>query len=409
MTDLSHNSGSRVGNARRMSWACVKFNNTSTRPISLMSALHFQLLSALALSALLGHAGLLGAVIPVADSRIQKGLSPYNWVCRNDSISSTVCGASITLQFRGTRRVALQVDTAGITTPVAARYPILAWTVNGGMLHTHQLAPKETSILLASGADDLLVDLYIKGMSPFEDRWSGEIPPNSVKISGFAVDDGGSARVPALPDKVWLDIGDSIMSGDGAAYAKGQGRPPNDLWAASDDGRASYGYLLAQHYGYREARIAYGGYNWRGGLARVPALSTLVDQRSAGVNRLSGDVLSPAPAVVLVNLGENGVPAEKDVTESLAKLRRRAGAAARLIVMIPLSGRGRAEISRAFTSYKGASGDALAYLVDLGRIGFATADGQHPTAAGHREIFQAALPALDAVLLKQKPERKVRQ
>jgi len=61
----------------------------------------------------------------------------------------------------------------------------------------------------------VVIDLYIKGMSPFEDRWPGEVPPNSVKITGFSVQAGGSATSVSLPDKVWLNIGDSIMSGDG--------------------------------------------------------------------------------------------------------------------------------------------------------------------------------------------------
>lgn len=359
---------------------------------------HLPVLVATILCAFGGHTRLSGAVIPVTDANVRNGLSPYNWVCQDDSLSSSVCGASLTLGFQGTRQVTLQVDTGGITTPVPGRYPIIAWSVNGGVFQTHQLAPQETAVLLVAGVEDPVIDLYIKGMSPFEDRWSGEIPPNSVKLTGFSVDEGGSTAAVALPDKVWLNIGDSIMSGDGAAYAEGQGRPPNDLWAAADDGRASYGYLLAQHYGYREARIAYGGYNWRGGLAKVPALSTLIDQRSATVSRLSGEVLSPAPAVVLINLGENGRPADEDVISALRKLRSRVGQATKVIVMIPLSGQGRAEVTRAFNSYQSAAGDDNAHLIDLGRIQFATADRQHPTAAGHQAIVQAALPALDAVL-----------
>ena len=244
--------------------SCRRSRRMSTRLNHAAFARHLRWSFAAVWCALCCHTNLLGAVIPVTDASVRSGLSPYNWVCQDDSLSSTICGASLTLGFKGTRQVTLQVDTAGITTPVPARYPIIAWSVNGGTFQTHQLAPKETSVLLASGVQDPVIDLYIKGMSPFEDRWSGDIPPNSVKITGFSVDEGGSATAVALPEKVWLNIGDSIMSGDGAAYAEGQGRPPNDVWAASDDGRASYGYLLAQHYGYREARIAYGGYNWRG-------------------------------------------------------------------------------------------------------------------------------------------------
>jgi hypothetical protein len=350
------------------------------------------------LYALCAYEGLTAAEIPVSDAELQKGLSPYNWICQEDSISSSVCGASVTVGFQHTRQVALRVDTRAFAATSPDRYPILAWSVNGGDLQTHQLAPKEDSIVLASGVENPVIDLYIKGMSPFEDRWSGDIPVNSVKITGFSVDRGGATTAVSLPGGIWLNVGDSIMSGDGAAYAKGQGRPKNDLWAAAGDGRASYGYLLAQHYGCRESRIAFGGYNWRGGMAHVPALSTLVDRHSATASRLRGGVLRPSPAVALVNLGENGAPAEKDVVEALEKLRSRAGKATKIFVMVPLSGRGRAEVTQAFNRYKNAANDDDAHLIDLGRITFATADGQHPTAAGHQEVYRAALPAFDAVL-----------
>jgi hypothetical protein len=339
-----------------------------------------------------------GAVIRVTDRSVLNGLSPYNWVCKPDSLSTTVCGASLAVAFKGTRRVALQVDTDGFPSKVATRCPILAWTVNGGALQTHQLGLGETSVTLAENVADPEIDLYIKGMSPFEDRWSDEIPPNSVKITGFDVDRGGTTAAVALPGNVWLNIGDSIMSGDGAAYSADQGRPKSDLWAASDDARASYGYLLARHYGCREARLAYGGYNWGGGLAKVPALTTLIDQRSALTSRLSGEALSPTPSVVLINLGTNGRPKDEDVIAALEKLRRRAGKDAKIVVMIPVSGAARAEVTRAFGSYKSRARDERACLVDLGKITFATTDKVHPTAAGHQEIFKAALPALDAIL-----------
>lgn len=345
-----------------------------------------------------GHARLAAAVIPATETQVLSGLSPYNWTVNDESVSSSICGASIALKFIGTRRVSLEVDTSRIVTQIASRYPIIAWSVNGGIQQTHQLAPREMSVLLASEVDDPVIDLYIKGMSPYENRWSGCLPPNAVTVTGFKVDEGCAAMAVEHPGEVWLNIGDSIMSGDAAAYAERQGRPADDVWAASDDGRASYGYLLAQHYGYREGRIAYGGYNWGGGMAGVPSLTTLIDQRLAGVSRLSGEALLPAPSVVLVNLGENGVPANRDVTEALGTLRRRVEPATKIIVMLPLSGRGRAEISRAFEAYKAAARDDNAWLIDLGQIPYGTADGQHPTAAGHRAIFQAALPAFDAIL-----------
>jgi len=348
-----------------------------------------------------------GAVIPVTDGNLLTGLSPYNWVCKADSISATVNGASVTLKFKGTRQVAVQVATDNLTTKVPQRFPIIAWSVNGGAAQAHQLAANETSVVLSSGVADPKIELYLKGMSPFENRFTGDVPGNALKITGFAVDQSGSILPPVLSAKVWLNIGDSIMSGDGAAYAKGQGRPPDNAWAASEDGRASYGYLLAQHYGYREARIAYGGYNWGGGMVGIPALDTLIDQRTSTVSRLLGDKLNPSPDVVLINLGENGAPAATAVTQALVKLRSRVTPATRIFVMIPVSGRARGEVTGAVASYKNTAKDENTYLVDLGQVAFDTCDGQHPTAAGHLAIFKAAMPALEKLMGKSaKPPDK---
>lgn len=198
------------------------------------------------LGMLCGGVCLNGAEIPVTDGNVVDGLSPLNWTCTDDFISSSVCGASITLGFHGTQQVTLNVNSDHLSAVVPSRFPILAWSVNGGSLQTHQLVLTEKSIRLVSGVQDPVIDLYIKGMSPFENRYSGDVPVNSVKITGFSVDDGGASSAATFPAKIWLNIGDSIMSGDEALYAAGQGRPPNDLWAASDDGRASYGYICSR-------------------------------------------------------------------------------------------------------------------------------------------------------------------
>jgi lysophospholipase L1-like esterase len=354
------------------------------------------------LGMLMGRDNLFGAVIPVTDANVLKGLSPYNWVCREDSIIAAVNGASLSLRFKGTRQAALHVATDHMATRTPTRFPIIAWSVNGGVLQSHQLAANEDSVLLSADVPNPTIEVYIKGMSPFEDRYTGDVPGNALRITGFAVDAGASTMTVAFPGKIWLNIGDSLLSGDGATYASGQGRPPDDLWPASEDGRASYGYLLAQHYGYREARIAYGGYNWGGGMANMPALSTVIDQKTSTTSRLQGDVLNPPPDIVLINLGENGAPAEADVFQALRKLRHRVPQRTKIIVMIPVSGRARAEVTRAFNSYKNSAKDENAYLVDLGQVTFATCDGQHPTAAGQQAIYEAALPALDPIVGKAK-------
>jgi hypothetical protein len=338
------------------------------------------------------------AVIPVTDANVLNGLSPYNWVCKPDYIGSTVNSVSMIVRFKGTRRVALRVNMEHMKAMTPMHFPVVAWSVNGGAFQIHQLTADEKSVLLSAEVADPLIDLYAKGFSPYGDRYNGDVPSNAIKITGFTVDEGGFTASVKLPDKVWLNIGDSIMSGDGAAYAEKQGRPKEDMWAASDDGRASYGYLLAQHYGYRESRIATGGYGWGGGMANMPALKTLIDQRTSTISRLEDGALSPVPDVVLINLGENGVPPDNLVLETLGKLRSRFGKVTKIVLMIPVSGKGRLELTRAFNSYKTSAKDEHVYLVDLGPIKYATCDGQHPTAAGHKSIYEVALPAFDAIL-----------
>ena len=337
-------------------------------------------------------------LIPVTDSNILSGLTRNNWVCETNYIGSAVCGASVTVGFKGTQQVALQVVTSQFAGVAASRYPILAWSINGGPYQNHQLAATDTSVILATGVTNPVIDLYIEGMSPFEDRYDGTVPPDSVEITGFLVGTNGSTVAVPHPAKVWLNIGDSIMSGDEARYSAGEGRPPDDDWAASDDGRASYGYLLARHYGYQETRLAYGGYDWGGGLADIPALTTLIDQKTSTISRLTNGLLNPVPDIVLISLGENGAPALSDVTNALFKLRRRVTPATKILVMIPVAGTSRAQVTQGFNSYTNSTLDTNALLVYLGPISYPTGDGQHPTAQGHELIYQDALPFFDRII-----------
>jgi lysophospholipase L1-like esterase len=340
-----------------------------------------------------------GAEVVVTDGAVRSGASPYNWMFHEGAMASTVCGASLSVQFQGTRRVVVRLGAEGMSEKLpASRMPIVGWTVNGGELRTAQVERGGMELLLTAGVTDPKIDLFIRGMSPFEDRWNGDVPVNALRIRGFLVDEGARAVALPQPNRVWWNIGDSIMSGDGAAYGAKRGRPHNDRWAESDDARASYGYLLATALGYRESRLAFGGYNWKGGLAKVAHLKTLVDRHSSGLVRFEGDAIDPRPEVVLINLGTNGVPQLEDVVESLEKVRLRVGKAARVIVMVPLSGAARARVTEAFEAYRQSSADRGTHLLDLGKIEFETCDGVHPTAAGHKAVFEMALPRIKALI-----------
>ena len=131
----------------------------------------------------------------------------------------------------------------------------------------------------------------------------------------------------------------------------------------------------------------------------MPALATLIDQKTSTISRLTGGLLNPMPGVVLINLGENGAPALADVTNALVKLRHRVRPATKIIVMVPVAGTARLQVTQGFNSYTKATADANAFLVDLGAITYPTGDGQHPTALGHEMIYQDALPFFDPIIV----------
>lgn len=371
-------------------------------PYKLSSMMHF--IKLLLLATLLPLSILFAEddqMIPVSDPNLLEGLSPLNWIRTKDGIHSSVGGASINVQFEGTKNVALRVDSSAIRVAKASRFPVIAWSVNGGPVVTHQLSAEEASISIAKNTEDPKIEIFLKGFSPFEDRFHGDVPVNAVTIRGFSVDAGGSIAVAKAVPKIWWNIGDSILSGDAAAYAKDQGRPPDDLWAASNDAHSSYGFLLAKHFGYRESRLAFGGYAWTGGGGNNPSVSNLIDQLTSTTTRLTEGKLQPSPDVVLINLGENARPPADQVISALEKIRLRCQASTKLIVMIPISGRARNEVTMAVKAYHEKSNDKLCYLVDLGQIDFETVDGQHPTAAGHRTVYEMALPQFQKILSEE--------
>lgn len=336
-------------------------------------------------------------LISATDPQVLAGLSPLNWIRTTNAVHSPVCGASFKLAFLDTKSVVLNVDTTRLNYPSPSRFPILAWTVNNGSLQTHQLAAGETAVTLSDSVANPIIDFYIKGLSPFEDRFHGDVPANAVTLTSFAVAPKCRLTMPPTAP-IWLNLGDSILSGDAAAYTSKQGRPPDDQWAASDNARASYGYLLAKHYGYRESRLAFGGYAWAGGGGNNPQVADLVDQLTSTTSRLTDGKLTPCPKIVLINLGENGAPKAEHVIAALTKLRQRCIPETRIIVMIPVSGKARLEVTAAVQTYLDTSKDAHTHLLDAGPIQFETADGQHPTAAGHQSIYQSVLTHFDKLL-----------
>jgi hypothetical protein len=160
---------------------------------------------------------LLATIIPATDKQLLNGLSPYNWVCKENSISSSVNGAAITLHFKGTQQVILHVATDHLESKIPSRFPVIAWSVNGGMAQTYQLLADTNVVLLSTGLKDPSIEIYLKGTSPFEDRFNGDVPGNSLKITGFEVDAAGSLTSSNVSSKIWLSASQTLRLSGGQA------------------------------------------------------------------------------------------------------------------------------------------------------------------------------------------------
>ena len=114
-----------------------------------------------------------GDIIPVTAPSVQSALSPYNWVCTDSYLLTTVNGASLTLGFKGTRKVILRVDLDQFRLSKNANIdaPVIAWSVNGGAFISHPLALDEKRVTLTTDITNPRIELYIKGMSPFGNRY----------------------------------------------------------------------------------------------------------------------------------------------------------------------------------------------------------------------------------------------
>ena len=95
-------------------------------PYKLSSMMHF--IKLLLLATLLPLSILFAEddqMIPVSDPNLLEGLSPLNWIRTKDGIHSSVGGASINVQFEGTKNVALRVDSSAIRVAKASRFPVI--------------------------------------------------------------------------------------------------------------------------------------------------------------------------------------------------------------------------------------------------------------------------------------------
>jgi hypothetical protein len=334
-----------------------------------------------------------GAVshVSVADPNI--AYSPFNWFQNNEYAQSPNPGAYLKMGFTGTS-LSVHIDVSPETAANVpnAHYPLIRYSVDNKRPVTVQLTPATRTIScasrLANGNHTFLLQ-YVAGYV-FLDFWT---PVNVLRITGFTLDVGASTSPPsgavAIQSKTALFYGDSITNGDNTVTTF-TGGVTNDV----DTQDATVGYVqpvaaaLRAEYGI----IAYGGASWHSNAAdgHTPGLMTFWNACDASHSRLSNGKLNPIPNDVFINMGENAGPAPGEVSSLLTSLRAASSADTNIWVIIPFSGRARAELAEGVAAYqRDHHKDSRVHLLDIGDSPYLTnagetmmaVDGQHPTAA----------------------------
>lgn len=341
--------------------------------------------------------------VSVATSDANWKFSPYNWA---DSAGSKVAvngGAYFKLGFTGTS-ISVGLDVGSLVSGGVASgwYPYLRYSVDNGALTDIQLTSASNALAVSGlSAGSHTIEVWyqagfwenIGGTAP--DRWT--TPVYCIKITGATLDAGASTVAPTWLSNSMIWFGDSISEGIRANNSTTQ--PANQ---SAYDSAPAY---VAQALGCELGNVGFGGQNYAAGFNSIPAMSSAYTYVFAGQSRLTGGVLSPAPQYVCIWQGANGNPAQADVQTAITNMRTIAPAAW-IVVIVPVGGVGRTNITAAVAAYQAATpSDTKVALVDLGSswgvglssLGSATkqaVDGLHPRKEWNARIGAALAKAI---------------
>lgn len=332
--------------------------------------------------------------------------SPYSWATVSTSKVAVNGGAYCKLGFTGTS-ISVGIDVSSLVSGgvTSTWYPYIRYSVDNGALTDVQLTPS-TNALSVSGlsAGSHTIEIWyqagfwenIGGTAP--DRWT--TPVYCLKLTGATIDAGASTVAPTWLSNSMIWFGDSISEGIRANNSTTQ--PANQ---SAYDSAPAY---VAQALGCELGNVGFGGQNYAAGFNSIPAMSSAYTYVFSGQSRLTGGVLSPAPQYVCIWQGANGNPAQADVQTAITNMRVIAPSAW-IVVIVPVGGTGRANITAAVAAYQAATpSDAKVALVDLGSswgvglssFGSATkqaVDGLHPRKEWNARIGAALAKAIGAL------------
>lgn len=340
--------------------------------------------------------------VPYNDAAIF--FSPYTWDDRGTAKVANTPGSYIRLAFTGTS-VAVKFDVAAAVAAslAAGNYPIVQTVIDGKFANDTQLSSSTTTVTVSGlSAGSHTIDVFFRAAEVNTDRWT--TPVSALYFKGFTLDSGATYSAPPLRTKRMMYFGDSITEGYFVAYQANPGGnnalmtvPPQIAQALG----AEYGHLGYSAQGYAVT-----------GVGNVPVLNSAIPLYAAGRSKLSGGLFTPAPDYIFVEHGVNGGAASADVQAVITTLRN-AAPSAKIFILVPPSGMGRAGLAAGVAAK---SGDANLFLIDLGteyQAGVDTwgagtqyaSDGVHrnllgnaKVAAGYAAKIQAALDGNGATL-----------
>lgn len=297
-------------------------------------------------------------------------------------------GSHVTASFTGTG-ISAKFDISANT----GTRPTVSFKVDEGAWVEKEISQ---TLELASGlpAGEHSVQLFVRGMSEFESRWSPPLVASTV-FTGFNVTGGSLVPQPRPARKKVEFLGDSITEGVLVHSAGPQGQT-SAAWRC--DGVRNYAGLTGAALGAEWRQVGFGRQGLtKGGNGGVPVAQDAFSWFYSGVARDDWQA-----DLVIINQGTNDAGTNGQTFASLYRqllgVVRAAYPAARIVALRPLNGSFASEISAQVKALRD-GGDASIFYIDTSgwTTGADFTDGVHPNLSGSAKISQKLVAALMAL------------
>lgn len=305
-----------------------------------------------------------GATVIPNDTNIV--YSPYNWDVTGARAATINPGAYFRATLNNATGITLNFDMTGVSAPV----PRIKVRVDGGTWTVYDLAAEVALTMPTDNSWTVhTVEVVVVATSEFVNRWN---PQNAiVNFTGMTCTGSPVTTRPGVKSPInMLILGDSIT--EGYKTLKNLTTPDGS------DASVGWAYLQRNLLGVEVGVVGFGAQGWLvGGQGGVPALpAAYTSLWGSGPSR---SFTTPAPDVIVINMGENDGTNDTTATvTSFLNALLTAAPSAKIAVMRPFSGAQAAHLQAAIAA---CSSPGRVTYVDTS--GWWTSgdsfDGQHPT------------------------------